>query len=74
MNPTTYQSLRQGYFTVKKKYKRLVKKMHKEYKNNILKKINTSLRTLAQKSSNGDNFTKLLLLIANELLVSEIQK
>ena len=41
MNPTTHQSLRQEYFTVKKKYKRLVKKMHKEYKNNILKEINT---------------------------------
>ena len=41
MNPTTHQSLRQEYFTVKKKYKRLVKTMHKEYKNNILKEINT---------------------------------
>ena len=32
------------------------------------------LRTFARKSSNIDNFIKLLLLIANELLVSELQK
>ena len=32
------------------------------------------LRTFARKSSNIDNFIKLLLLIANELLVSEMQK
>ena len=33
-----------------------------------------ALRTFARKSSNIDNFIKLLLLIANELLVSEMQK
>ena len=32
------------------------------------------LRTFARKSSNIDNFIKLLLLIANELLVSEMQE
>ena len=32
------------------------------------------LRTFARKSSNIDNFTKLLLPTANELLVSETQK
>ena len=35
---------------------------------------NASLRTFARKSSNIDNFTKPLLLMANELLVSEMQK
>ena len=32
------------------------------------------LRTFARKCSNIDNFIKLLLLIANKLLVSEMQK
>ena len=34
---------------------------------------NCNLRTFARKSSNADNFIKLLLLIAYELLVSEMQ-
>ena len=32
------------------------------------------LRMFVQKTSNFDNFIKLLLLIANELLVSKMQK
>ena len=33
------QKLRIDYFTVKKQYKRLIKKKHREYKNNIFQKI-----------------------------------
>ena len=36
--------------------------------------VSSGLRTFTRKSSNIDNFIKLLLLIANELLVSEMQK
>ena len=35
--------------------------------------LSFSFRTFARKSSNIDNFIKLLILIANELLVSEMQ-
>jgi len=41
INPTASQSLRQEYFAVKKKYEKLVKKMYKRYKNQLLNEINT---------------------------------
>ena len=41
INPTTLRSLRQAYFVLKKKYKKLVKKMYKRYKNQHLNEINT---------------------------------
>ena len=41
INPTAPRSLRQEYFVLKKKYKKLVKKMHKRYKNQLLDEINT---------------------------------
>ena len=41
INPTSPRSLRQEYFVLKKKYKKLVKKMHKRYKNQLLNEINT---------------------------------
>ena len=40
-NPTAPRSLRQEYFVLKKKYKKLVKKMHKRFKNQLLDEINT---------------------------------
>ena len=41
INPTAPRSLRQEYFVLKNKYKKLVKKMHKRYKNQFLDEINT---------------------------------
>ena len=41
INPTAPRSLPQEYFVLKKKYKKLVKKMHKRYKNQLLDEINT---------------------------------
>lgn len=41
INPTASQSLRQEYFAVKKIYKKLVEKMYKRYKNQLLNEINT---------------------------------
>ena len=41
INPTAPRSLRHEYFVLKKKYKKLVKKMHKRYKNQLLDEINT---------------------------------
>ena len=41
INPTAPRSLRQEYFVLKKKYNKLVKKMHKRYKNQLLDETNT---------------------------------
>ena len=43
MNPATHRSLQQEYFqyfTLKKKYKKQVKLMHKKYKNDLINEIN----------------------------------
>jgi len=39
INPTTPQSLRQEYFALKKKHKKLVKRMYKRYKNQLSNEI-----------------------------------
>ena len=40
MNPATRRSLQQEYFALKKKYKKQVKLMHKEYKSDLIDEIN----------------------------------
>ena len=40
MNPATRRSLQQEYFALKKKYKKQVKLIHKEYKSDLIDEIN----------------------------------
>ncbi|KAL9969651.1 hypothetical protein ACROYT_G021888 [Oculina patagonica] len=65
ITPTAPQSLRQEYFAVKKKYKKLVKQMHKRYKNQLLNEIN------ALNSNQSGDFWKLINKIRKNETVEE---